>query len=158
MTMMMFAKPAAAVFALLSLGPLAAEKLVLKPAPDFHSYTQYCGDDAILFLRVDEPPSTDFCEMQTTMLGQPEGETDMQTMLGPPENEALEPVCGGTFFMNLALYDGLEFSFQAPEGASERRLSFSPMRTTVSSFSSKLRPTVTLIQANILRLKEMTLV
>ena len=94
--MMMFAKLVTAL-SFLFLGT-TAEKFQLKlvPAPDFHLATGCCLDDPIFYMRVAD--STTMCENQTL-----------------PGREEPTTVCIGSFFVNLGLYDGIEFSFQAPQ-------------------------------------------
>lgn len=106
-TMMMLATILVALLSLV----VTAEKLEIKlePAPAYHNATGCCGDDAIFFFSVLEPPSYGFCDAQTT-IGPPPPEGHSF-----PQGTPAETVCGGTFFVNLALYDGIEFVFQAPE-------------------------------------------
>jgi hypothetical protein len=68
MTMMSTKLPIAAFTALLYIY-MTAEKLELKlePALEFHSATGCCGDDAIFFVSLVEPPSTNFCEKPVTI-------------------------------------------------------------------------------------------
>ena len=101
MKAMMFTSLVAAL-SFLFLGT-TAEKFQLKlvPAPDFHlatgkSLADFDGNP-IFFFRVAD--STTVCENQTL-----------------PGREDPETFCGGSFSLNLGLYDGIEISFQAPEG------------------------------------------
>jgi hypothetical protein len=80
-------------------------QLKLEPAPDFHLATGCCADEPICYVRVAD--STTDCENRT-LPGPP--------VLDPADPGETEIVCGGSFSMNLGLYDGIEITFQSPEG------------------------------------------
>jgi hypothetical protein len=95
----MFAKTAAALALLFLSATAETLRLKLEPAPEFHNATGDSEGD-LLYVRLVEPPTEEFCEAPTN----PNVPSDVTT------------VCGGTFSLNLALYDGMEISFEAPEG------------------------------------------
>jgi hypothetical protein len=88
---------------LLLLNLAAAEKLSLKlePALDFHAVLVDDDFDDLLLFRVVEPVGSEAtCEEVTNQFDP----TEMYT------------VCGGSFPLDLSMYDGIEISYEAPEG------------------------------------------
>jgi hypothetical protein len=95
---MMFVTKLVAALSFLCLGTSGEKfQLKLEPAPDFHLATDCCADEPIFYVRVAD--STTVCENQTF-----------------PWQDEPETVCAGNFPLNLGLYDGMEITFQAPEG------------------------------------------
>lgn len=82
--------------------PVATEKLRLKlePALDFHE--AFGGFDDVLIFRIVQPEATNSC-------GNP-------SCFRPESRNNCPIVCGGSFAVDLSMYDGIEISFEAPEG------------------------------------------
>lgn len=113
----MFATTALALLASWFVTMVTAETLLLKLEPALHFNTTYGCCDELVYFQVVEPQSTNYCWEQYDVY---------------EDDGSNETVCGGNFSVDLSEYDGIEFSFEAPEGK-ELFLQLNPDSTRIEA-------------------------